>query len=239
MNRAWYYAQGSTPIGPVPEEQILALLNSRAIAPQTLIWTDGMGDWLPAQDLMQVTDPVGVPVSSAPPLPTPCAYDEPAQRKQAQAPADPSTLQSIAAMPQSPIDPPTAVTEPYPAIKVYGGIRRIGYWFGTLAMSAFWLFSSLSGDSGLAMFGSLVCLFFGFVLVVNRLHNIGRSGWYSLLILVPIVNLFVTVPCAICQEGYDDTKELDRAGRVLLLIFIVSLAVGGVAILVLMTASKN
>ena len=54
-----------------------------------------------------------------------------------------------------------------------------------------------------------------------RLHNIGRSGWWSLLILIPIANLFVGIPCAIIPGGYKDTKKLDTVWKIIAVIFIV------------------
>jgi uncharacterized membrane protein YhaH (DUF805 family) len=37
----------------------------------------------------------------------------------------------------------------------------------------------------------LVCIAFMYTLYVYRLHDIGRNGWYALLIFVPIVNLLL------------------------------------------------
>jgi uncharacterized membrane protein YhaH (DUF805 family) len=72
-------------------------------------------------------------------------------------------------------------------------------------------------------------------LVVNRLHNIGRSGLWSILIIVPIANFFVGIPCAIFPEGYQDTKKLDTAGKIIAGIFIglalVVFLIGTIAVL--------
>jgi uncharacterized membrane protein YhaH (DUF805 family) len=59
---------------------------------------------------------------------------------------------------------------------------------------------------------AVACLF---GLVVERLRNIGMSGWWSLLILVPIANIILGVKCLIYQEGYQDTKKLDRTGKII------------------------
>ena len=32
--------------------------------------------------------------------------------------------------------------------------------------------------------------------------------------LVPIANLLIGIRCLICQEGYADTKKLDKAGKI-------------------------
>ena len=46
------------------------------------------------------------------------------------------------------------------------------------------------------------------------------SGLYSLLMFVPFANIYIGVKCAVCPEGYQDTKKLDTAGKILAGIFI-------------------
>ena len=70
----------------------------------------------------------------------------------------------------------------------------------------------------------LVCLAapaFCFVLVVKRLNNIGMNGWWSVLLLVPFANIYISVKCLICPEGYQDTKKLDMASKIIAGVFIV------------------
>lgn len=134
---------------------------------------------------------------------------------------------------QAPAGQPT----PPSTAKQYGGIRRAGYWLGMVGVTVLNVLFSLAGEPGLALFGSLIAIVLSIVLVVNRLHNIGMSGWWSLLILVPIANLFVGVRCAICPEGYQDTKKLDTAGRVLAGIFIACLVIVVIAVIVAVSAS--
>ncbi|MCH9022028.1 MAG: DUF805 domain-containing protein [Planctomycetes bacterium] len=106
------------------------------------------------------------------------------------------------------------------ATKEYGGIRRLGYFLGMFGLGGLNYMFELTDDPVIAPFGSLIVLVLSFFLVVNRLHNIGLSGWWSLLMLVPVANLLVGIRCGICPEGYRDTKKLDTAGRVLAGIFI-------------------
>ena len=90
--------------------------------------------------------------------------------------------------------------------KNYGGIQRLGYFFGMIGVAVInGVFTGAAqGEHGIAFFGTIVTLVLSFVLIVNRLHNIGMSGWWSLLILVPIANLFVGIRCLMCPEGYQD-----------------------------------
>lgn len=63
QTRLWCYVQRGQSVGPVPEEQLRALLASGDLYWDDLVWREGMADWLPAR---QVTELVG-----APPSPTP------------------------------------------------------------------------------------------------------------------------------------------------------------------------
>ena len=101
--------------------------------------------------------------------------------------------------------------------KGYGGIRRLGYFFGMTGVAVInaVFTGTAQGEPSIAFFGIIVISVLPFVLIVNRLHNTGMSGWWSLLTLVPIVNLFVGVRCLMCPEGYQDTKILDTAGKVI------------------------
>lgn len=106
--------------------------------------------------------------------------------------------------------------------KNYGGIRRLGYFLGMVGVAIInGVFSAVAqGEPGIAFLRPIVTLVLSFVLVVNRLRNIGMSSWWSLLILVPIANLFILVRCLMCPEGYQDTKKLDTTGKIIAGIFI-------------------
>ncbi|MFA5784530.1 MAG: DUF4339 domain-containing protein [Phycisphaerae bacterium] len=49
--RLWYYAMNQQQCGPVGELEILRLINSRNIGPQTYVWTDGFTDWQQASQV--------------------------------------------------------------------------------------------------------------------------------------------------------------------------------------------
>ncbi|MFT3831452.1 MAG: RDD family protein [Opitutaceae bacterium] len=44
---AWYYAVSNQRLGPVSEEEFGALVINGTITPSTLVWRQGMNDWLP------------------------------------------------------------------------------------------------------------------------------------------------------------------------------------------------
>jgi hypothetical protein len=47
----WYYGSSSGQHGPVEENELRAMIASGGVGPQTLVWRDGMRDWLPLQSV--------------------------------------------------------------------------------------------------------------------------------------------------------------------------------------------
>ena len=43
----WYYADAGQQVGPIGEAELDALAQSGKIQPSTLVWRDGMKDWIP------------------------------------------------------------------------------------------------------------------------------------------------------------------------------------------------
>lgn len=57
---------------------------------------------------------------------------------------------------------------------------------------------------------------------VARTVNIGKSAWWSLLIFIPFVNIYVSFLCLAAQSGYQRTGRLDRTGRTIFFVFLAS-----------------
>lgn len=120
---------------------------------------------------------------------------------------------------QSPLDDTLAVPLDE-SLREYGGIGRLaylGYSFlvGVVAnVIAGVADGTEAGPAilGIAFIGSIALSVF---VVVQRLKNMGYSGWWSVLIFVPLANLLVGLRCLICPAGYADTGRLDRAGKIL------------------------
>jgi uncharacterized RDD family membrane protein YckC len=47
LTMAWYYAQGAERLGPLTEEQFQQAVGTGAVNSATLVWCDGMAQWLP------------------------------------------------------------------------------------------------------------------------------------------------------------------------------------------------
>jgi hypothetical protein len=67
--RAWYFMQGNNPnpTGPVPEAEFHRLTTGGQIGPQTLVWTEGMAQWVPAGQVPGLGPNGGGPAAQAAP----------------------------------------------------------------------------------------------------------------------------------------------------------------------------
>jgi uncharacterized membrane protein YhaH (DUF805 family) len=70
---------------------------------------------------------------------------------------------------------------------------------------------------------------------ISRFKNIGRNPAWCLLLLVPVLGLFVTVPCLILPPGYEQHRKLDSAAKIvssiLVIIITVVIVVGFISLL--------
>ena len=127
---------------------------------------------------------------------------------------------------------PPNIQEPgLPELRVYPGIGRLGYFLGSLGIN---VLSALVTTAGIPLVGPLLAIALMFSLTISRLHNIGMSGAWSLLLLVPVANLLLSVRCLIGPAGYAQTKKLDTAGKVILAIILSLLGLAITALLLLL-----
>ncbi len=50
----WYYALGSSRFGPVPMARLVELIRVGQVRPDTLVWREGMGDWVAARTVAEL-----------------------------------------------------------------------------------------------------------------------------------------------------------------------------------------
>ncbi|HEY9790331.1 MAG TPA: GYF domain-containing protein [Candidatus Obscuribacterales bacterium] len=67
----WYFAKNNQQQGPVPEEELRKLLESRELSSSALVWTQGMGNWVAAKQVERFADIFAAPLAVAPPAPPP------------------------------------------------------------------------------------------------------------------------------------------------------------------------
>jgi hypothetical protein len=76
----WYYAECGEQRGPVPAETLKQMLSRGDLPTDTLVWRDGMADWVSAATVAELQLPVAVPVVPPPPsMPAPPALEPVAQ----------------------------------------------------------------------------------------------------------------------------------------------------------------
>lgn len=98
-----------------------------------------------------------------------------------------------------------------------GRISRSQYWLGLLGLIILSILVGITiGTTGLAVEGetsivetlfSLVMMALGFALYIKRFHDLGKSGWFSLLMLVPLVNIAVGLFWLGFVKGDDGANE--------------------------------
>ncbi len=125
--------------------------------------------------------------------------------------------------------------------KEYGGIRRLPYFgisFGVgIVNSILQAVADAAGAPAVVLIFVLLGLVVSIVLIVQRLKNLGYSGWWTLGIIVPFLNILIALRCLAAPEGYADHKTLDTPGKVicgiflglivLLLLIVVMVVIGG------------
>jgi uncharacterized membrane protein YhaH (DUF805 family)/glutaredoxin len=115
-----------------------------------------------------------------------------------------------------------------------GRLGRLDYFSGSMLSTLIWLvftlFAALSGKLALVGFGMFVSIIFALRCIALRLHDTGRSGWLSLVGLVPVLGGLMGL-WLLFAGGEDDDNEYGavppegggrRALLVLLSIFVVS-----------------
>lgn len=115
-----------------------------------------------------------------------------------------------------------------------GRARRSEYWYYTLAtIIVSIILSTLDNVAGLT-FGladsgilssiySLLVFLPGLGVMVRRLHDVGKSGWFILIVLIPLAGV-IWLLIVLCTEGNsgvnaygpdpkDDFEEINEIGR--------------------------
>ncbi len=106
----------------------------------------------------------------------------------------------------------------------YGGIGRAAYFgisFLVGIVNNILQYAAMQAQAaGIVLVLGLVGLVISIVLMVQRLKNMGYSGWWAAGIIVPFLNILVALRCLAGPEGYADHKTLDTAGKVIIGLFL-------------------
>lgn len=216
----WYYTKEGKQEGPVPAEQIKALISQGVLNSQSdHVWREGLADWVTIQSSGILTQSLtsNIPAPTLRPMPQETVVTTPAP-----APAQAAAVNPYSApLTRSPVESIEYNTE-------YPGLGRLAYFLWSLGIGVVGyalmfvvalVMASASGESSGGMVGILfVMLLFAIPSVfvaVKRLNNLGMSGWAIFYSLIPIVSIWISWRMVACPAGYADHKQLDKAGKVM------------------------
>lgn len=254
MNGAeWFFLEAGRQMGPVPFEQLVTLLKTR-LPQDTLVWRDGMADWLKATEVAELatafrTD-APAPAPPAPPAP-PARPSASSPRAGSPAAAPARSTYRIPASASAPrATAPRQDDEPYTlnpfvlfarCVRFSGRFDRAQFaitYLGAFVLGLVLVFVlGLAGaatgggeKSSLAVGGLLLALIPVFLVIglgsmVRRLHDIGQPGWYVLAALLPCLNILLPIYLLVAP-GTDQGTPTSMGGVPAILIGVVVAFVG-------------
>ena len=188
MSKDWYYAVEGTSNGPVSEAELQELVAVGTIRSDTLVWQEGMEDWLP------YTRAQGTQGSAPLPPQTPAISEHDPARDDAN-----TFLGALKDGFARFVDFKTRST-------------RSQYWWFTLWSVIVSIITGIidvslgMGDTGpVGLLTSLVLFLPSLAVAIRRLHDIGRTGWWMLLVFIPILGWIVLLffYCTKSQETHN------------------------------------
>lgn len=197
----WYYALGSEQHGPVGEDQMLAMMHEGRLWPETMVWTSGMEDWIPlgqtslAARMQAPDDPDG------PPHPPP-DYGGAMLYWSDNRPLVTTLMEAV-----------TTCFSKY--VTFSGRANRYEYWYYILFVVIVSMVTSVIDGiifgfadqvNPLNAIWSLATLLPSIAVLSRRLHDIGRSAWWILIVFVPLVGIIVLLVFA-CTRGDDGPNQ--------------------------------
>lgn len=233
----WHYTDKTgQQAGPISTTELKELLSTQTISTTSMVWKDGMPGWKPVNQIEELAVPASTPAQQSPPAPAPTKAATPAAA-QALAPSPAHMAQSPTPQnSEQAVNPYEAPTIPSSEERFsyetssYGGIGRLAYFLLSIALSvaleggkaAMGVSAFTAEGAQAAQQNSTLLLGFGavsiivsFFLMFSRFKNIGMSRWWTLGLLVPILNLFVSIWLVSRQEGWVETRQLDTAGKII------------------------
>lgn len=217
----WYLSIGGVQEGPLSRTELLAALRRQPDRwEDAMVWTERTADWVTLQDAGLVPELEAPKVS----IPAPTLR--------------PGNVASSPAPVVNPYLPPASNIRPLESTPPqYPGINRITYWISSLILSAGmfgWGFLHQNDKasietSGLALF---VIFIISMILTVYRARNVGKSGWWVLTIFIPIYSLWTNFVLIAAPAGYEDTRKLDLAAKIMVGIIIAMLLLAGLGLFV-------
>jgi len=189
MSNEWYYAVEGASNGPVSQEEFDGLVNVGTIRSDTLVWQEGMQDWLPYGRAGSAAAAQALPPRMAP------------ENTQDPARSDANTF--VGALKDAFarfVDFKTRST------------RSQFWWFTLWSVIISFVTGILDlslgmGDTGpIGILASLVMFLPSIAVSIRRLHDIGRSGWWLLMMFIPLIGWIVLI-VFYCTKTQEETNK--------------------------------
>lgn len=183
----WFFlTEGNAQKGPFSADEIRAKIDLGQIRPDTLVWREGMADWLPAS----ATELASAFVTPPPPM----GFAAGAGSFPPVAPRDREpAMQTGPGHAAPPRSFGAAISTCFSEYVTFSGrASRSEFWYWVLfTFIGGVVFELVSPEFGWLF--SLATFLPGLAVGARRLHDIGRSGWWQLLSFIPIIGWIVLI----------------------------------------------
>lgn len=186
----WYYADGGEQRGPVSDEEIANLIASGTVRANTLVWREGMENWAAAKASLPGALVPQSWVDALPPMPHAGAAQQ-AGYGDAGGYYHPIAFADVI----------KTVFGRY--VQFQGRARRSEYWYWVLfivlvSIGLAFVDGAIFGfdETDLAIFGpifSLATFVPSLAVGFRRMHDIGRTAWWLLIGLIPLIGTIVII----------------------------------------------
>lgn len=239
-NTQWHYTDKTgKQAGPITTAEFLKLIASKEVPSTAMAWKEGMAGWQPVGQINELSAaPADGPTqNTAPPLPK--ARSQQSSGQQTADTVDPYASPDSA----KPSESALSYEEVYEmnAETRYGGVGRLAYFLLSLLISILsnilaYTVALQTADTALVFWGGmLVCLLLSIIVTLGRFKNIGMSRWWFFGLIVPLLNIYLSICLLARQEGWIATRKLDTTGKVIAWVFgifiIATLALVAVSVL--------
>jgi uncharacterized membrane protein YhaH (DUF805 family) len=218
---SWYFSRDGERIGPVGFADLQLKAKEGGLNPRLdVVWKEGMTDWKPAGEIDGLFERPPTPESFG-------TIGQPGQTGQ-------GDLSS-----QVPL---SSVREQMRNVIDWPGARRRSLIFVTFLFPILWALLISRGEPFIAKeFGKAIAakIILGAQILplvmwayfsIQRLRNVGMSGWWFLGYLVPFLNLWIAYRSYVCPPGYAFHRKLDAIGILFAILFWLIVLAGLVAL---------